>query len=229
MRAFWKQDGVISLKLRDDLYSLAQMVNSIAKMRFYNIFKAKDEWLGTDFNQVESLFCVSVGNVVIQRLGVRRVPPKEVTPSSAPCERHFIHLGDNADGYRLRGEFIWKCGRLADLGEGAQTVGYQAPTLIPDLTVKEHREIILQHECTNMFGDRNVSERLLHYHETGVNRNCLKEAAFPDLVTNDTRPDRQLIRYRAMQYECTTNEQRVKLPPGKEDALRAYLNLPPKA
>ena len=44
MRAFWKKGSVISLKLKENLYSLAQMVNPSAKMRFYNVFNDKDEW-----------------------------------------------------------------------------------------------------------------------------------------------------------------------------------------
>jgi hypothetical protein len=181
MRAFWKQDEVISLKLRDDLYTLAQMVNPVAMMRFFDIFKSNDDWHGTDLNKVTPLFSVDVGNVVIQRLGVRRVPSKEVIPSTEPCEQYFIEAGDNADGYRLRDEFMWKGGRLVDLGEGAKTVGYQAPTLIPNLNVKDHREIILKYDFTNMYGDTNIAERLLRFHDTGVNLDPLKLKVFPDL------------------------------------------------
>jgi hypothetical protein len=182
MRAFWKQDGVICLKLRDDLYTLAQMVNPVAMMRFYEIFKDKDEWQGVDLNNVKPLFAVAIGNAVIHNLGVRRVPPKEVTPSAAPCERHFIHVSDNAEYYGRPGEFMWKGGRLVDRGEAAKTVGYAATTLIPDLNVHDHRDIILKHEFTNMYGDNHIKNRILQFYDTGVNIDVMKLKVFPDLV-----------------------------------------------
>ena len=180
MRALWKHKKVISLKLRDNLYSLAQMVNSVAKMRFYNIFREEDKWDGVDLNHIDPLFCVSVGNVVMQRLGVRSIPPSEVLPSIAPCERLFIQVGDNAEGYRLRNEFFWKSGNLVDLGEDGRGSGWCAPVIISDLNLQKHREIILKHELTNMYGE-DVRDRILEYYDYGVNINKLKFEIFPGL------------------------------------------------
>lgn len=98
MRAFWKKDGVVCLKLKENLYTLAQMVDESAYMRFYAISNHEDVWGKIDLNTVAPLFCVSVGNALIQHLGVRRVPDKEVIPSHAPFERYFIKPNINYEG-----------------------------------------------------------------------------------------------------------------------------------
>ena len=181
MRAIWKRDKIISLKLRDNLYSLAQIVNSVAKMRFYNLFHDKYEWHRTDLNDIEPLFCVFVGNVVMQRLGLRSIPPKEVLTRFAPCERLFIQVGDNAEGYRLRNEFFWKSGNLVDLDENGKGTCYCAPVVISNLNVQSHHEIIIKHELTNMYGE-DAKDRLLTYVDSGVNMDSLKFKIFPDLT-----------------------------------------------
>ena len=60
MRAFWKKNAVISLRLRDKLYSLSQMVDDHAYMRFYSMFRDCDEWDEIDINNGNPIFCVSV-------------------------------------------------------------------------------------------------------------------------------------------------------------------------
>ena len=181
MRAFWKKGSVISLKLRDDLYCLAQMVNPTAKMRFYNVFNDKDEWSFIDLNFKDVLFCVPIGNIVLQKLGVRKIPHAEVVPSKEPCERLFINIGNNAEGYRLRGEFIWRGGNLVDEGYDADNAAYSSPVVIRNLDVVVHREIILKFELENMYGDVHVRDRLVKYYETGVNIEPMKFDIFPGL------------------------------------------------
>ena len=181
MRAFWKKDSVISLKLKDDLYTLAQMVNTVSKMRFFNVFRDNDEWGGVDLNEIDSLFCVSVGNVVIQRLGQRKVSLKEAKPSREPCERFYIDPFENFDGYNLRDEFFWRGGRLVDLGECSLGIARDAPTNIPNLSVEEHRDVIKKFELSGMWGAEQILDRLVRFHSTGVNQDPMKEKVFPGL------------------------------------------------
>lgn len=183
MRAFWKKDCVVSLRLTGDLYSLAQMVNTVSKMRFYNIYKDRDEWGGTDLNNVEPLFCVSVGNVVIQRLGQRRVPPKEVVPDRKPCDRLFIDPFENIEGYNLRGEFLWRGGRLVDLGEGSMGIARSAQTVIQKLSFEKDRDAIEKYELSGMWGADQIANRLLTFRSTGINRDPMKAKVFPELAS----------------------------------------------
>lgn len=181
MRAFWKKDGVVSLKLDDKLYTLSQMVNSSAKMAFFNVFRESDEWTGTDLNAQKLLFCVSVGNVVVQQLGARRISVKEAIPSIGPFPHKFMDPHDNSEGYRLRDEFMWRGAQLVDVGVDLECDAYYAPTIIENLTVKMHRDVIESCEFTNMYGSEDVRDRLLEIHRTGKYVDKFKKQIFPDL------------------------------------------------
>lgn len=181
MKAFWKRDAIASLKLGDNLYTLAQMANDSAKMAFFDIFRENDEWGGVDLNKERLLFCVNVGNVVIQRLGVRRIKDNEVLPSKTQFPHLYMDPHDNAEGYRLRDEFMWRGARLFDVGKDLSCDDYYAPTVIENLTVKQHRELIEQTEFTNMYGDGDVKNRLLELRSTGRYNDLFKKKIFPDL------------------------------------------------
>jgi hypothetical protein len=181
MRAFWKKDGVVSLRLEEKVYTLAQMANDSAKMAFFHIFRETDEWIGVNLNKEKFLFCVNVGNVVVQRLGERRIPIKEVTPSVGPFPHQYMDPHDNAEGYRLRGEFMWRGARLVDVGADLAEDDYYAPTVIEHLTVTQHREIIEKNEFVNMYGDGDVRIRILELRNTGKYNDLFKKKIFPDL------------------------------------------------
>lgn len=182
MRSFWKKDAVISIKLDEDCYSLAQMANDNAQMRFFTIFNQTDEWKGTDLGKIEPLFSVFIGNVVIQRLGQRRVPINEVNPSKLPCDQLFIEPICNADGYRIRNEFWQKAGNLVDLGPGARIAGCDAPVIKPELNIEKNINEIINYEMTNMWGDNNVRKRLLMQKERNINIDQFKFFVFPGLL-----------------------------------------------
>lgn len=182
MRAFWKRNAVISIKLSEDCYSLAQMVNDSAKMRFFPLFHATDEWKGVNLNEVEPLFTVSIGNVVIQRLGQRRIPADQVTPSNLPCERLVIESNNNSEGYRLRDEFWEKGGNLVDVGEDARLAGCQGSIVKKDLNIDRDFECILKYPMSNMYGDRDVVNRLLRFKRDGLNIDPYKFYVFPGLL-----------------------------------------------
>lgn len=181
MRANWKKGNVISLKIAENVYTLAQMANDSAKMRFFDIFHKNDVWENIDLNNVKELFCVAVGNIVIQKLGVRRIPDKKLIKSKLPCEGLFISPHMNPEGYRLRKEFIWKGGKLVDEGEDAIEAAYSATVIIENLNIKEHYDLIIKYELENMYGDIDIKERLLNYLNTGINIDSMKFKIFPGL------------------------------------------------
>lgn len=182
MRSFWKKDAVISIKLNEECYSLAQMVNGNAQMRFFPIFKEVDRWAGVDLREMEPLFSVFIGNVVIQKLGQRRIPTEEVNPGDASCDRIFIEPISNAEGYRLRNEFWDRGGNLVDLGEGARLAGCDAPVVKQKLNINEDFDLIQGKELTNMWGDRNVKRRLLMKRDKNINIDQFKFFVFPGLL-----------------------------------------------
>lgn len=181
MRAVWKKNKVISIKLSEDIFSLAQMANESALMQFFDIFNTKDEWNSIDLNNIDDLFLVPVGNVVIQKLGIRKISEKEALPKNGGYNHLFINPKMNPEGYRLRNEFMWKGGNLVDVGENLDTDSYDAPIVTKDLKVEQHRDLILKHELTNMYGDKNVRNRLLRFREEGINEEPMKKQIFPGL------------------------------------------------
>lgn len=182
MKSFWKKDAVISIKLTEDCYSLAQMVNDNAQMRFFPIFNQIDSWEGINLDAIKPAFSVFVGSVVVQKLGQRRVTSKEVTPDKSLCDQIFIEPISNAEGYRVRNEFWDKGGNLVDLGVDARTAGCDAPVVKSELNLENDLQDILKYEMTNMWGDNNIRNRLLMQKERGINIDQYKFFIFPGLL-----------------------------------------------
>ncbi|WP_028456396.1 hypothetical protein [Chitinilyticum litopenaei] len=177
MRAFWQENAVFILKLRDDLFTVAQMMpKGTARIRLYNIFKNEDIWRPLDLSFIEPLFTVPIGNVVIQKLGVRRAKPDEIKPGTQPYERYVIFAKAN---YGCN--FPWKGGKLVDTGENGEVESWQAPAVIEDLTLDQHRDLILKYQLSNILGDNHLSERLVHIYEKGFDFDPLKDQIFPGL------------------------------------------------
>ena len=143
-------------------------------MRFYKIKNNSGIWKNTDLNKVESLFCVTVGNVVLRNLVREKITDKTVIPSNEPFEKYWINVHLNYDG-----GFPFKGGKLIEMGPDVEST--TAPVIIENLDINHDRKIIEQYELINMWGDTDLSERLIHFFETGIDRNPLKEKVFPGL------------------------------------------------
>lgn len=72
VRIVWKAKNLVTLKLRDDLYTIAQMEDG-SIMRCFNIFNDNGAWHDLDLNNIRQLFRVYVGRVVNQKLAVCRI------------------------------------------------------------------------------------------------------------------------------------------------------------
>ena len=180
---------MFSIRLADSLFSLAQTVTDDGIMiKFFAIFNNKDEWSGIDLNNIDTLYCVYVGKVLMQKLGVRKIPESEVKINISSCKHYFINPGDNAEGYRLRDEFIWKGGSLVDVGEDLEDSYLFAPVVIEELSVKVHLKQILTYEFVNMYGAVDTVERLVQFYNTGINKDQLKEKIFPELENTEVIP-----------------------------------------
>ena len=176
MRATWKRDGVFSMQIAEECWTLGQMLRS-PYSRFFDVFRQTDHWGGIDLNREKALFCVAVGRVVLQRLGHRVVTSNEATPSRIPFERYFIKPHVNYNGPPL---FLG--GNLVDLGQDGELDSPTAPIAVRDLNLIDHRDVICKHELTNMWGDKDIAARLLRCYQTGSDRNMLKEEVFPGVT-----------------------------------------------
>ena len=174
-RVIWKENTLVSIKLRDDLYTIGQMLVS-PSMRFYDIANKDGTWKSIDLNEVKPLFQVFVGQVVIQRLVVEKIKEKSVIASNLPFESLWIDAHINYDG-----GYVFRGGKLIDIGSEGKIGTTLAPVIKQNLHLPKDREIIEKYELTNMWGDQDLSDRLCRYFDTGVNRDDLKFEVFQGL------------------------------------------------
>ena len=181
-RIAWKQGDLVSLKLREDLYAVAQMVrNSV--MRFYAASNATGDWHGLVTDTTPVLFSGFVGKIVLRQLAV------EQFQSGSPLivgehERYWLRPVVNFEG-----GFPFRGADLVDLGADCALDYSVISALEQELTLPASRDLIERHELTNMWGDADLSDRLCRYFDTGVNRDDLKFVVFPGLW-----PDRESLR-----------------------------------
>lgn len=169
-RVVWKEGDLVSLKLRNDLYTIGQMLRR-PYMRFFDLRRPDGQWKGVDLNQVKTLFTLTVGNVVLQDLVDQKIKDKSVKPSHEPLERYWIRPRLGFDG-----GFPFKGGDLVDVDPN---VGYvDAPIVKGNLSIGRDSDVIAKHELVNMWGAHDLAERLIRYFETGRDHDPMKQKAF---------------------------------------------------
>ncbi|MFC0181027.1 hypothetical protein [Thorsellia kenyensis] len=183
-RIIWKTGDLVNIKLRDNLYTIGQMLTSPA-MRFYDISNADGVWESIDLNQVKPLFRVFVGNVIKKYLITEKIKVKTVVPSHKPYEPYWIKTYTlTMDGEHYKGDrfsFPFLGGRIIDLSPDGNVSVTRAPVIQEDLSLPQDRELIEKYELTNMWGHEALSDRLCRYFDTGINRDDLKFEVFPGL------------------------------------------------
>ncbi|CAI8969061.1 Immunity protein 26 [Pseudomonas chlororaphis] len=174
-RIVWKKGDVVSVKLRDDSFTLAQMLTSPV-MRFYAVHNTDNVWEDVDLNHERILFSVFVGAVVLKSMVVDKVKNKTVVASGVLPGSTWIKPHMNFEG-----GFPWRGGKLIDLGPESDQSMTQAPVLKEHLVLPEDKTIIAQVELTNMWGDKDLADRLNRFFDTGIDRDDLKFEVFPEL------------------------------------------------
>ncbi len=172
-RIIWKENTLVNIQLKDDLFTIGQLLFS-PFMRLYKIKNTDGHWQNIDLNNVESLFCVTIGKVVLKNLVKEKIVDKTVIPSNASFEKYWIDVHLNFEG-----GFPFKGGRLIEMGQGVEST--TAPAVIENLDITRDREIIEKYELLNMWGDTDLAERLIHYFETGIDIDPIKGKVFPGL------------------------------------------------
>lgn len=182
-RIIWKVGDLVNIKLRDDLYTIGQMLTSPA-MRFYDISNSDGVWKNINLNDVTPLFRVFVGNVINKYLIAEKIKEKSVIASNKPYEPYWIHPYSSMDGDHYPGtkdSFLFMGGKIIDLSPDGNISVTRAPVIKEDLTLPNDRELIEQYELTAMWGHEPLSDRLCRYFDTGINRDDLKFEVFPGL------------------------------------------------
>jgi hypothetical protein len=188
-RVAWRTGDYVSIQLRSDLFTIAQMsVRPV--IRFFDVASEENEWNITSGTHMKPLFQVFVGGGVLGKLAVGRVkvgvnfsinlPSYWITPYTSMDVGHYKGGGDC---------FMFLGGKLVDLGPNNDFDVTAAPVLKHDLSVCCDRDAIERYELTNMWGEYDLKDRLLRYFETAIDRDDLKFEVFPGLWS-----DRELLR-----------------------------------
>jgi len=167
---------VLSIKLRDDLYTLAQ-ISLPSYVTFFDISSADGKWKNVDLNNTAVLFCIIVATTRIKPLVDAKLSSDAVRPSTKPMGRLFINAGLNFAG----GGHPFRGGNLIEVDERGETT--QRPIIKRSLSVENDADVIRQYELTNMWNDpEELRRRLLRYFDTGINWDPHKEKVFPGIT-----------------------------------------------
>lgn len=180
-RTFWRDGDVLSIKLRDDLYTLAQM-RIPPYLCFFDVRSAEGKWTGIKLDDAGLLFCILVSDARLKPIIAEKVPPGAAAPATSPMPRLFIkpHLYTGG-GHPFRG------GDLIEVDERGETAG--RPRIKGNLTVEQDLDTIRRYELTNMWVEPEMlRERLIRYFDTGVNWDPHKEKVFPGITPPAARP-----------------------------------------
>ena len=153
-RITWKEGDLVSLKLRDDLYTVGQMIkNSV--MRFYDVKSVNGIWSDLVLDDSKILFSGFIGKVVIQRLAVEKLQP--ATPLVlSDHERYWLRPHVNFEG-----GFPFRGADLIDTGKDCAIDYSLAPVRQKELMLSKKRDVIEKYELTNMWGGRRLERQIV--------------------------------------------------------------------
>jgi hypothetical protein len=167
----WSEDRVLSLKLSENKYGLAQMRKNHL-MEFYGVFHETDEWAGIDLNKEKILFCLFVAENRLKSLYSSIIEKDIVQPNSRPIIKRMLSAN--------LGQGLYGGAKLIELTD---TYSQLPENIIkPDLSTKNDLEIIYSHELCGVYGDpEKIRKRILAFIETGVNWDESKCFLFKDI------------------------------------------------
>ncbi|WP_243465141.1 hypothetical protein [Photorhabdus temperata] len=101
-RIVWKHNHLVNIKLRDNLYTIGQMLNSV-EMQFYDVCNTDGVWKNIDLNQVSILFRILVVNAVY-KLMPDKIKDKSVVPNTQSYNNYWIKPYSSFDGDHYPGD-----------------------------------------------------------------------------------------------------------------------------
>lgn len=166
-----KEHDVISIKVKDGAFTIAQMRNN-GIMQFFDIVRTDNEWEGLDLNDVPSLFFIFVADKALSPIFVEKLPSNMVARSAAPVPRKMLSaVIGNAGDYGAN---------LIELTDSFSSYG--AKVIKQDLKPEMDKDLIYRHEMAGTYGDpEKIRKRLARYFETGINWDDSKSFIFNDL------------------------------------------------
>ncbi len=176
-RVVWTDDAVLSIRLKDDLYTLAQMRKNHI-MQFFNIKRVDPNWSNVDLNSESPIFAIFVAENKLKPLFVEKMAMTAAVPSRAPIPRLMLSAVIGAGTYGAK---------LVELTPDYSSYG--ARIVKGDLSPKDDLELIHRYELAGMVGDpEKLKTRLLRFFETGVNWDDAKSFLFKGVKLPNPQP-----------------------------------------
>lgn len=165
----WQEGKVLSLKLRDDLYTLVQMRKNYY-LQFFDLINAQDSWTGIDLEKTDTLFFIFASTKVFKGLAISEPSLETISIDKRPPEKKLLRaiIGGNygAD--------------LIELTESFETL--DATTIKSNLKLADDLDTIYRYELSGMLGDpEKLRNRLINYFDNGINFDKSKEFLFKEI------------------------------------------------
>lgn len=167
----WEDGLVLSVKISDGLFTLAQMRFNYL-MEFFDVFRSDENWEGVDLNNEDIIFCIFVSIKNIKSIFSGVVTDTSVSANRRPVKTRMLSAIFGSSGNTGA--------NLIELSDKYSNIGGEI--VKPSLTVENDLNLIYEYELCGMEGNPDkILERLRIYYETGVSWDKSKEFLFPNI------------------------------------------------
>ena len=170
-RFVWKEGGLASFKLKEDLFTIGQMLKS-PYLLFFKVKSSDGKYNPIDLNEAPELFTVPVTRSFLQRRGVEKIKKGVVAKSNPILYEYWIQ-----PRIWYGGDYVWKGGDLVKIDPKVGDLGMDNIVINRDID-PDDKEILEKYELTNVLTDKFLTARLILCLEHGKNIDPLKEKIF---------------------------------------------------
>ena len=182
-RIIWKENHIISIETRNNIYVLAQMLKSPYLM-IYNIFRDNENWGNIDLQNTPILFCHGVTRQFLNKSNItKQKKVKPVTHKNLP--KYWIRLNDESQKVVIwegttneRSFIILGKGGGSLIENNIMSEGFrQSSIVIPKISFSDN-ETIDKYETSGLGTYAEFNERLYLCYKFGRNVDPYKELIF---------------------------------------------------
>jgi hypothetical protein len=162
--------AIISVKIRDDLFTLAQARENHL-FEFFDVKRNCDsQWIGVDLNVSKSLFCLYVASNKMRAVFAKLKKCNSVSISTLPTGRIMLSSFPVADG-----KYISEVS-LVELPDSFDSVDKKI--IKENLLPQSDQDLLCKYELIGMVNSSYIINRLCKYYDNGLNWDTQKEFIF---------------------------------------------------
>lgn len=181
MRTIDKEGIIISMKLRDDLYTIGLTLKT-AGFLVFDVKSIDGQWHKDSLKNVKPLLRVfAVTKLIFNHLGVERLKldydqaAVEAFEDYRWIDPYTYHYTPDHDGTFY--DKLWLGGKLLQMDTNFD----KREVINWNLKLPQDLETIEKTEMINMWSSQSLQDRLVRYFDTGINRDDMKFFVFPGL------------------------------------------------